>query len=204
MGTRQPTYNIRGHRPKLSATCCEENVYVTIRLTFSVANCHILDMPEAVAQGRKIALLTDAEVKSCLNGILKGLAVSRQNLEALFASTNGMVDLLRQVGAEVDLADPGWEKIAAHDDAKLLRMVLVEMSERPELAPRVSAWLESSRPKLLEPVTTALVLAGIIALLQTEVEIARGEKNGKKYFTWKLHKKPTTAKLLQLFAGLTK
>jgi hypothetical protein len=157
---------------------------------------------EPVTPSREIAVLTDPEVKDCLNGVLKGLAVSQQNLETLYASPQGMVDLLRQVGAEVSLADPGWEKLAARDDAKLLRTVLVEIAEQPALSPRVSAWLKSTRPKLLEPVTTALVLAGIVALLQTDMEVAAGVKHGEQHFIFRLHKKPTTAKLLQLFVGL--
>jgi hypothetical protein len=157
---------------------------------------------ELMTLSREIALLTDPEVKDCLNGVLKGLAVSQENLEALYASPQDMLDLLRQMGSEVSLADPGWEKLATRDDAKLLRTVFVEIAEQPALAPRVSAWLKSTRPKLLEPVTTALVLAGIVALLQTDVEVAAGVKRGKKHFTLKLHKKPTTAKLLRLFVGL--
>jgi hypothetical protein len=151
---------------------------------------------------REIAALTDPEVKNCLNGVLKGLAVSQQDLEALFASPQGMVDLLHQVGAEVSMADPGWEEFATRDDAKLLRAMLVEIAQRPELAPRVSAWLKSARPKLLEPVTSALLMAGIVALLQTDMKVAAGVKHGERHFTFKLHKKPTTAKLLRLFVGL--
>jgi hypothetical protein len=156
---------------------------------------------ETMTLSREIAVLTDPEAKNCLNGVLKGLAVSKQDLEALYASPEGMVNLLQQVGAEVSLADPGWEKLAARDDAKLLRTVLVEIAAQPELAPRISAWLKTNRPTLLEPVSTALVLAGIMALLQTEIEFAAGVKDGKKHFTFKLHKKPTTAKLLRLFGG---
>jgi hypothetical protein len=83
-----------------------------------------------------------------------------------------------------------------------MRSVLTEMAQYPELAGRISAWLNNAEPKLIEPVTTALVLAGIVAVLQTDIQFGIQTKAGKKHFTFKLKKKPTSYKILKRFFGI--
>ncbi|MGB8644419.1 MAG: hypothetical protein WCF84_04230 [Anaerolineae bacterium] len=149
----------------------------------------------------QLALLTDAEAEMCLNGLLKGLTVVEPEYAALVARPEEMESLLAQVAEQAGrpaLTVP----VSPHPDPKAVRTILVQAAQDPELSPKLEAWLQTARPKLIEPVTTALVLAGIVLLLSTHVKVEYEDKGGKKHLKVMLEKKPTANKILDKFFGL--
>ncbi|MDZ8185280.1 MAG: hypothetical protein RMX96_10555 [Nostoc sp. ChiSLP02] len=151
----------------------------------------------------KLALLTDDEARICLNGVLKGLLALQPQYEALFASENQMQAAIEQVISELGQApSSAIDTIKKQNTSKAIRLILIEIAENPEISPRLEAWFSSARPKLLEPVTTALVLAGIILILSTDITIEYKNQDGKKNFRVKVEKKATPSKFLEKFFSL--
>ncbi len=148
---------------------------------------------------QKLALLTDAEVELCLNGLLKGLTVSEARFEQLLASPKDMSTVIRSVASEMGESLRQVREIAPAERPGAIRLILVEIAENPALSPRLEAWFRTARPKLLEPVTSAVVLAGIILALSTHVEFDYEASNGKKRLKVKVEKRPTALKILEKF-----
>ncbi len=98
---------------------------------------------------------------------------------------------------------PGTE-IAPERRPKAIRAVLLEMAGDPSLRLRLEAAIEGYRPKLIEPVTTSLALAGIVMLLSTHVKVDYENKNGKKSLAVHVEKKPTATSILSKFFGFFK
>jgi hypothetical protein len=146
----------------------------------------------------ELALLSDAEAKNCLNGVLKGISAADPTFERLIASPKDMAYVFREIALQATGSDK-VDRIRIKDDPKLVRSILVEIAQDPNFRPRLSAWLKTERPRLLEPVTSALVLAGIIMVLSAEVDLDVGQKDGKKYFRISVKKKATAARLLAKF-----
>jgi hypothetical protein len=65
-----------------------------------------------------------------------------------------------------------------HDRAKAERKLLVAFAENDTLSQRLHAALEANRHVMVEPVTTALIMAGIFVLLQTSVDVEITNENG--------------------------
>lgn len=147
----------------------------------------------------RLAQLTDAEAELCLNGVLKGLAEMQPKYADLLASPQEMASIIRTVASDSQQALPSVGEPTPQDRPKAIRVILTEIAEDPTLNPRLEAWLDTARPKLFEPVTSALVLAGIIFLLSTHVTIEYDNQAGKKKFKVKIEKKPTDIKILQKF-----
>ncbi len=148
----------------------------------------------------KLALLTDNEAKICLNGVLKGLIALQPQYEALFASENQMQTVIEQITSEVGRSSSSAiDIIKDQDESKAIRLILTEIAENPEMNPRLEAWFSTARPKLLEPVTSALVIAGLILILSTGITIEYENQGGKKNLKVKVEKKATSSKILEKF-----
>ncbi len=150
---------------------------------------------------QELALLTDAEAEMCLNGLLKGLTVTEPEYAALIARPQEMENVVAQVAEQVGTSVPAAPFPPA-ERSKAVRAILVQVAQDPELGKRLEAWLQTARPKLIEPVTTALVLAGIILVLSTHVKVEYEDKDGKKHVKVTVEKKPTSNKILDKFFGI--
>jgi hypothetical protein len=148
---------------------------------------------------QRLTQLTDAEAELCLNGVLKGLVEMQPIYADLLASPQEMATIIRTVASGNEQAHSMVGEPTPQDRPKAIRVILTEIAEDPTLSPRLEAWLNTARPKLLDPVTSALVLAGIILLLSTHVNIEYEDQNGKKKFKVKVEKKPTDNKILEKF-----
>lgn len=148
---------------------------------------------------QELALLTDAEAELCLNGVLKGLVATQPDLAEAMAEPKEMAKAVQMTAGELGKPLAAVSESKLKQRPKALRVVLVQIAEDPTLRPRLEAWLTTARPKLLEPVTSALVLAGIIMILSTHVSVEYEVKNGKKNLRVKIEKKPTAAKILEKF-----
>ena len=150
---------------------------------------------------RAIALLTDGEASVCLNGVLKGVAAQSTDLEHLFADPKLMNAFLKEAAASLDVPLPAATK-AKSENNTAIRFVLVQMAEDPRFAKMLTTYLGGKRPRLIEPVTTALVAAGIIGALSLDVDFKINRRNGKTEWDLKIKKRPTAKKILAKFAGL--
>ncbi len=148
---------------------------------------------------KQLALMSDADAEICLNGILKGL-ITVQPLYAELLNSPGEMEKI------VGMAAPGFKQsfsklkeVITQEQPRAIRVLLIEMAEDPSLSVRLEAWLKTARPKLLEPVTSALVLAGIIMVLSAHINIEYENNDGKKHLKVKVEKNPTTSKILEKF-----
>jgi len=85
-----------------------------------------------------------------------------------------------------------------------MRAILQEAANDPALAPRIEAWLTGSRKLLFEPITTTLILAGIVVVLSTSVKIEYENKDGKKHLKVSVDKKATPASLIKKVLSFAK
>jgi hypothetical protein len=73
------------------------------------------------------------------------------------------------------------------------------MAKRDDLAPVVEGALHNLREKLIEPVTSAIVLAGIVLILSTEVKAKFVQGDGQRRWEIDVEKKAVTAEILSKF-----
>lgn len=139
-----------------------------------------------------LALLTDAEAEQCLNRVVNGVVVQRPELQELLRSPEEMA-------AVTGRALPSVEDAALPDRPKALRAVLAQMAEDYTLRPRLEGALQAARPTRLEPVTTALVLAGIVFVLSVDINVQYEDEEGKRKLKVSVQKKPTADSILEKF-----
>ncbi|MEW6731258.1 MAG: hypothetical protein AB1489_07965 [Acidobacteriota bacterium] len=150
---------------------------------------------------QELALLTDNEAELCLNGILKGLISSHPMYEDLVSSPKEMEKVIQMAASDLGKQFPQIGEVTPQDRPKAIRIILTEIAQNADLSPRLDAWFKTARPKLLEPITGAVVLAGIIMVLSTNVSIKYENEDGKKNIKVKIEKAPTASALLEKIAG---
>ncbi len=151
---------------------------------------------------RALAQLSDQEVELTLNQVVAAYAAERgYEAKQLFADESSMAEAIQQVGAEVGVTLGGVREVDKLRRAAALRRVLGEMSAVAELRPAVESALTNRRKTLLEPVTSALVLSGLIIVLSLDVDIDYRKKGGKSSIAIRVKKRPTAEKLLKKIAA---
>jgi hypothetical protein len=135
---------------------------------------------------RELALLTDAEAEKALQGLLNGLQ-ERDPAYARILNSDEVADTyFTQLVKATDQASQAavQQQLAAARQAppaKAVRGLLVQATDNPELRQRLEDWLSAGRPSLFEPVTLALVAAGIVLVLSTSVEVDfKQDETGKR------------------------
>lgn len=115
---------------------------------------------------RELALLSDREAEECLNRILS--SVQATNPEIPVTSPDKLGNILRAAATAADVA-PVEAKTDAdlRDAAKAMRLVLMEFCDDRTLKPQLEAALAANRRVLVDPITAALVMAGIVIVLRT-------------------------------------
>lgn len=159
-------------------------------------------MSEAIY--RKIVLLTDDEVELCVNGLLKGLTIENRDYAILFQSPEKMKEVIAEAAAETGISVSDVKDIGPGQTPTAVRHILMELVDDENFGPKVEAWIDGQRPSLLEHVTSALVLAGIIMVLSTDIDMGYQNKDGKKDLWVKFKKKPASEGLLKKFLGFFK
>jgi hypothetical protein len=152
----------------------------------------------------QLAILTDAEAELCLHGLLKGLTVLDAKYQRLLGTPNDIAAVIEQAAAQNGISISKAIELTPGQRPKAVRMLLADIAADPQLSPRLEAWFKTSRPTLLEPVTSSLVLAGIVLVLSTHIKIEYEGAGSKKKLKIKVEKKPTAGKLLAKFAGFFK
>jgi hypothetical protein len=152
---------------------------------------------------RKLALLTDSEAELCLNGLLKGLTIREPTYSSVLLVPNEMLTIIREFASAAEVEAPREIiETTPENRSQAVRMLLAEIADDNDLAPRLENWIDGARPKLLEPVTVALVLAGIVLVLSTHINIEYDRKDGKSDLKVKIEKKPTDKSILGKFFNL--
>lgn len=153
-----------------------------------------------------LAKLSDDEAQDCLNALCKGLILDDDagRYASLFQQPSEMRNLVNNLAIESDLTPPIGD--LDHQSPAAVRAVLCLLAEDLRLAQQIVAWCAvAQRPTRLEPVTSALALAGIIVLLQTKIVIDVKKSPGGK-ISWSLHVEKTAVatEILSKFFALFK
>ena len=141
-----------------------------------------------------LALLTDGQVDRCLNHVISAYAATKgYDFKKFIAQPDQMIEAVKSVAAEVSVPLAGAGDVTAQNRPEAARVLLVEMAGIPELQSQIASWLQSDRKTLLEPITTALILAGLVTILSTEVDLEYKQENDKRKIGVKV-KKPSAPK----------
>jgi hypothetical protein len=150
----------------------------------------------------ELASLSDTEATQCLNRVLSGVKESR--LDIPITSSDDLATILRSVAAAVGVKQV-MPKVDANlqESARAVRIILLELLGDPELEARLEAALAADRRVLVDPITSALVMAGIVLVLSTRFNIKykRG-KVGRSEFEVSVTKKPSSEILIKKFLEL--
>jgi hypothetical protein len=149
---------------------------------------------------RELALLTDAQAERCLNNIVAAYS-AQKGLKKVVAEKDAMQEAVSSAAAQMNVPLTGGVEIPAERKPEAIRVILVEMASIDELSQHITSWLETDRKTLLEPATTALILAGLVLILSTEVEIKYKQENGKRSMEVHIKKPSAPKKILEKIAG---
>jgi hypothetical protein len=147
----------------------------------------------------ELASLTDTEATQCLNRVLSGLKAKDIDMTVNPDDLNGILNAVavkagRPLTPKIDQKLPNREKA--------VRVVLLGFLGDPKLSKLVKGALTSSREVLLDPITTALVMAGIVVVLKTQIKIAISNKRGKWQVDGRFVTNPSSEGLIKKFFNL--
>jgi hypothetical protein len=149
---------------------------------------------------RQLALLSDRQAKLVLNRIISGLVPANPEL----ARPSEVKAVMTEVAARYHVEIKPNVDNAIKDQSEVIRLLLIEFVDSDELRDRLVAALQMDREVLFDPVTAALIMAGIVVLLQTNAHLAIKIRDGKTSVDFSLDKKPTTEGLIKKFFGFFK
>lgn len=150
---------------------------------------------------RQLAMLTDVQAERCLQGVLEAFAARSPELRKFLGTEQAVAESMAQAGRLAGLGDKVPRQLsegAVKDRPAAIRMLLVEIAGDERRRDDLAAWLRGNRPTLFDPITAALVLAGIVFVLKLDisVEVEDGKVSGH------VKKAPTDSGLLARFFGL--
>ena len=150
----------------------------------------------------ELSVLTDREANQCLSRVLAGIAAI--DPEIPITSPDELGGILKEAAASIG-TEGLRPKIDADlgDNAKAARLILLEFLQDPQLHARLEAALAADRRVLVEPITTALVMAGIVVILKTKFKMTfKRDSNKKSEFHVSIKKEPASDKTLRKFFSL--
>lgn len=154
---------------------------------------------------RKIEQLTDEKAEGCLNVLLKSLTIESSDYGELLQSREDMKEVLEQAAQEVKITGLSIDEIdSPQERVKTIRFILHSLADDQRYSSQVEAVIDNFRPSLIEPVTTAIILASVIFVLSSDIDFKYENKNGQRNVSFNFRKKPTSDSLLGKFFGLFK
>jgi hypothetical protein len=147
---------------------------------------------------RELSLRSDAEAQQVLNRMVKGAGALDPALAALVASEGEMKAFVASIKPD---AARGIDLLSLGQDPRGVRVTLVLAAEDTELRPALEASLAQAR-HTREPLTIALVLAGIVLILSTNFEVSYEASGDSRKFSFKIKKEATSPEILKKFFGL--
>jgi hypothetical protein len=147
----------------------------------------------------EVALLTDDQAHKVLNRVIAGYLA--RNPEIPVGDPSALADILVKIGADAGESIAGQADDALRDQMAANRQVLVLLVRNAQGREFVQGAIKHSREVLVEPITTALVMAGVIFLLQIEFDVKVTRKDGKASLDIRVGKKPTDKSLIGKILG---
>lgn len=129
-------------------------------------------------------------------------ATQGYDFKKFVAQPDEMAEAVKSVGAKAEVPLSGDANVTPQNQLEAARLLLVEMAGENPLKERTESWLKSDRKTLLEPITTALILAGPVTILSTRIDFHFKQENGKRTVEVKITKPPTTKAIMQKIASL--
>jgi hypothetical protein len=148
----------------------------------------------------QIHQLSDAEVENCLNRVLVGLDLTDSAFHSVLTNDEIMQEVIIATAEQAKISIPKLSTVSFSDEAGAIRLVLLEMVKSEDLRKNIEGALRSNRAVLFDPITASLVLAGIVALLSTDVTI----KYENQKLSVKIRKEKTPKEVLNKFFALFK
>ena len=147
----------------------------------------------------KVESLTNQEVDQCLQAVLKGFVARHSEYGRIVSSPEETGAAMDAIVQALGISKPS-SKVEETTSAK--RHALALLAEDPATAPWVEAWIGGRRPTLLEPITTAIVLASLVMVLSANFAVDVEKKDGKTSLKLHIDKKPTANAILKRFFNL--
>ena len=150
---------------------------------------------------RKLAILTDEDAVKCLNGLLHGLTIEKPEYARLLGSPEDLEKIIQTAG-DGKIQPERVRVISPEEQSRAIRILLIELADHEKFGPELEAWIDGARETMLLPLAVPLVLAGIVLVLSTDIEVEYKHEDGKRRFGFKLKKSATSEKILGKFFGL--
>jgi hypothetical protein len=150
----------------------------------------------------ELASFTDSEAQQCLNRILSGFQATNPDLP--ITSSSELASILKTAAPQItgDVFTPANDS-NIRNRARAVRLLLLEFLSDEQLNVRLQAALTFTRPELIEPITTALVMAGIVIVLQTKFKLKyRRDKDKKSEIDVSFEKEPSSESLVKKILAL--
>lgn len=152
---------------------------------------------------RKRLLALDADkLQRLMQVVVKDHVDRHPETAEVLTSGELLAAALRQAADGAGLS-PG-AIVEPRDKAEALRAIATALADEPSYAELLSNALAGGRATRVDPITAAIVLAGIVLVLQTRFDVGYDVENGKKKLHIKLSKAPTSESLITKLFGLFK
>ena len=118
---------------------------------------------------REQGLMTDREAQNCLQALLRDYA-STAEMRKFVGTEEALAETLREAAPEQVPAN--LSEAAGRDPAKAVRAILDQVAQPGHPAhEKLVTWVQTKRATLVDPVTAALVMAGIIFVLSLDIKV---------------------------------
>jgi hypothetical protein len=149
----------------------------------------------------QLAKLDAKDAERCLHILLKQFAEQDPAIAGALGSPDELRDAIATAAADLGNDVGAVHELAGTEREDAVRLVLAALVERDDTRPRVQGALTNLRHTRVDPVTAAVVLAGVVLVLSTEFEIQYEDVDGKKKLKLLIRKKATPPAILaKLFA----
>lgn len=143
---------------------------------------------------KRLEAITDEQAFDTLSRVVEGYAIEFP--DTMIVKEEDTKRVLTLVGEQVDVSvDPKLDSQLSNA-SKSARNILERLAETESGAERVGGALDRLEDARIEPVTMALIMAGIVLVLETEVDLKVSRKDGKTDFDISISKKPTDKSII--------
>jgi hypothetical protein len=148
----------------------------------------------------ELAKLTDAEAGRCLGYVVVRLA--SEGAREYATEEAAANEALGIAAAQLSVATDALPSIAEKRKYEAIRLILVEMVSLPDSKAHIRSWLGSDRGNTRGPISSALILAGIVLVLSFEGEFRCKKQNGKWTCEGWVRKSAAPRKILEKISRL--
>lgn len=153
---------------------------------------------------QKIQEMDNDQAERCLQALVRQRVEDAQQLADVIASPEVLGDLITDAAAQIGEAVTAVHEPTGADKDRAVRQILDALAGDEIIRPRLSAWIATARSTRIDPITSSIVLAGIVMGLSTHFEVEVQRANGKTKVNVHIEKKPTSAALIAKFFGFFK